>query len=93
MRHEELLEIYGRRKIGWNDSGMNESECETDIQRMMLRTLYILCYTFMHYLLRFKLKDVDFKLHNFFPGTFLNSSEEGFPLRQRQTRLRYLPSL
>lgn len=55
MRHEEMLEIYGRRKIGWNDSGMNESECETDIQRMMLRTLHILCYTFMHYLLRFKL--------------------------------------
>lgn len=56
MRHEEMLEIYGRRKIGWNDSRMNESECETDIQRMMLRTLYILCYIFMHYLLRFKLE-------------------------------------
>lgn len=40
MRYEEMLEIYGRRKTGWNDSGMNESECETEIQGMMLRTLF-----------------------------------------------------
>lgn len=46
MRHEEMLEIYGRRKIGWNDSGMNESECETDIQRMIQRTLYSILYIY-----------------------------------------------